>query len=146
MIIIPIKWLFHWEYTLFSDKPKLCHFSSLSMCFWGGKPPQPGHVMATAAQVTPSMSDVVGRERLGWPTTGLNKTNDSENQFPNYICIYIYTYTHIYIYTYTYIYIYIHMYIHIHNIYIYIYIYTYIYIYIYTYMYYMYCIIYIYLY
>ena len=22
MIIIPIKWLFHWEYTLFSDKPK----------------------------------------------------------------------------------------------------------------------------
>ena len=21
MIIIPIKWLFHWEYTLFSDKP-----------------------------------------------------------------------------------------------------------------------------
>ena len=23
MIIIPIKWLFHWEYTLFSDKPIL---------------------------------------------------------------------------------------------------------------------------
>jgi hypothetical protein len=22
MIIIPIKWLFHWEYTLLSDKPK----------------------------------------------------------------------------------------------------------------------------
>ena len=22
MIIIPIKWQFHWEYTLFSDKPK----------------------------------------------------------------------------------------------------------------------------
>ena len=22
MIIIPIKWLFHWEYTLFSDKPR----------------------------------------------------------------------------------------------------------------------------
>ena len=21
MIIIPIKWLFHWEYSLFSDKP-----------------------------------------------------------------------------------------------------------------------------
>ena len=21
VIIIPIKWLFHWEYTLFSDKP-----------------------------------------------------------------------------------------------------------------------------
>ena len=21
MIIIPIKWLFHWEYTIFSDKP-----------------------------------------------------------------------------------------------------------------------------
>ena len=24
MIIIPIKWLFHWEYTLFSDKPISC--------------------------------------------------------------------------------------------------------------------------
>ena len=24
MIIIPIKWLFHWEYTLFSDKP-ICY-------------------------------------------------------------------------------------------------------------------------
>ena len=23
LIIIPIKWLFHWEYTLFSDKPKM---------------------------------------------------------------------------------------------------------------------------
>ena len=23
LIIIPIKWLFHWEYTLFSDKPIL---------------------------------------------------------------------------------------------------------------------------
>ena len=22
LILIPIKWLFHWEYTLFSDKPK----------------------------------------------------------------------------------------------------------------------------
>ena len=22
LIIIPIKWLFHWEYTIFSDKPK----------------------------------------------------------------------------------------------------------------------------
>ena len=26
MIIIPIKWLFHWEYTLFSDKPILLPF------------------------------------------------------------------------------------------------------------------------
>ena len=26
MIIIPIKWLFHWEYTLFSDKPKFPNF------------------------------------------------------------------------------------------------------------------------
>ena len=26
LIIIPIKWLFHWEYTLFSDKPS-CLFS-----------------------------------------------------------------------------------------------------------------------
>ena len=26
LIIIPIKWLFHWEYTLFSDKPKWVRF------------------------------------------------------------------------------------------------------------------------
>ena len=25
LIIIPIKWLFHWEYTLFSDKPTYWH-------------------------------------------------------------------------------------------------------------------------
>ena len=33
MIIIPIKWLFHWEYTLFSDKPM---FFSLKppICRW----------------------------------------------------------------------------------------------------------------
>ena len=24
LIIIPTKWLFHWEYTLFSDKPMFC--------------------------------------------------------------------------------------------------------------------------
>ena len=28
MIIIPIKWLFHWEYTLFSDKPIFLDFMS----------------------------------------------------------------------------------------------------------------------
>ena len=29
LIIIPIKWLFHWEYTLFSDKPLSCRCSFL---------------------------------------------------------------------------------------------------------------------
>ena len=28
LIIIPIKWLFHWEYTLFSDKPIYSHNDS----------------------------------------------------------------------------------------------------------------------
>ena len=28
LIIIPIKWLFHWEYTLFSDKPTCLHNGS----------------------------------------------------------------------------------------------------------------------
>ena len=33
LIIIPIKWLFHWEYTLFSDIPIcLMHKSSFSPC------------------------------------------------------------------------------------------------------------------
>ena len=35
LIIIPIKWLFHWEYTLFSDKPiyiiGFCYSYSLNM-------------------------------------------------------------------------------------------------------------------
>jgi hypothetical protein len=29
LIIIPIKWLFHWEYTLFSDKPISAKLRSL---------------------------------------------------------------------------------------------------------------------
>ena len=31
LIIIPIKWLFHWEYTLFSDKP-ICRFLQDPKC------------------------------------------------------------------------------------------------------------------
>ena len=33
MIIIPIKWLFHWEYTLFSDKP-ICSVSVFTSFFF----------------------------------------------------------------------------------------------------------------
>ena len=29
LIIIPIKWLFHWEYTLFSDKPRCGYHENL---------------------------------------------------------------------------------------------------------------------
>ena len=32
LIIIPIKWLFHWEYTLFSDKPIYFHEKNLQIC------------------------------------------------------------------------------------------------------------------
>ena len=35
MIIIPIKWLYHWEYTLFSDKPKCCCWEGV--CDWGAR-------------------------------------------------------------------------------------------------------------
>jgi hypothetical protein len=34
LIIIPIKWLFHWEYTLFSDKPILAIRYLLAMAMW----------------------------------------------------------------------------------------------------------------
>ena len=34
MIIIPIKWLFHWEYTLFSDKPIWFFFGGI-IAFFG---------------------------------------------------------------------------------------------------------------
>jgi hypothetical protein len=34
LIIIPIKWLFHWEYTLFSDKPICCKYVT-GECLWG---------------------------------------------------------------------------------------------------------------
>ena len=33
MIIIPIKWLFQWEYTLFSDKRKWAAFKGLPTCW-----------------------------------------------------------------------------------------------------------------
>ena len=33
MIIIPIKWLFVWEYTLFSDKP-ICEITILTSLFF----------------------------------------------------------------------------------------------------------------
>ena len=39
LIIIPIKWLFHWEYTLFSDKPKWC--LSDPECIHSASPIQP---------------------------------------------------------------------------------------------------------
>ena len=32
LIIIPIKWLFHWEYTLFSDIPMWCDEKPLKKC------------------------------------------------------------------------------------------------------------------
>ena len=32
LIIIPIKWLFHWEYTLFSDKPIYILYTYYSSC------------------------------------------------------------------------------------------------------------------
>ena len=32
MIIIPIKWLFHWEYTLFSDKSLSCQENQSTPC------------------------------------------------------------------------------------------------------------------
>ena len=32
LIIIPIKWLFHWEYTLFSDKPMYHDVYSIASC------------------------------------------------------------------------------------------------------------------
>ena len=34
LIIIPIKWLFHWEYTLFSDKPKRQTLLSAINIYW----------------------------------------------------------------------------------------------------------------
>ena len=38
LIIIPIKWLFHWEYTLFSDKPtSVGNIVPVSMVFSGRK-------------------------------------------------------------------------------------------------------------
>ena len=49
MIIIPIKWLFHWEYTLFSDKPR---YSSHSLIF---------HATATGTTALRSQGDDLSR-------------------------------------------------------------------------------------
>ena len=35
MTIIPIEWLFHWEYTLFSDKPIYMGFNFSPRCIGG---------------------------------------------------------------------------------------------------------------
>ena len=39
MILIPIKWLFHWEYTLFSDIPNCCE-AGITAVDWHTGPAQ----------------------------------------------------------------------------------------------------------
>ena len=54
LIIIPIKWLFHWEYTLFSDKP---------ICFCGV------YVVESSGRAqTPFVTELVG---IGSSSSGL---------------------------------------------------------------------------
>ena len=36
MILIPIKWLFHWEYTLFSDKPTCFQAAGWDLSLFAG--------------------------------------------------------------------------------------------------------------
>ena len=58
MIIIPIKWLFHWKYTLFSDKP-ICWSSTL----FYARPVAMCEVRAS----TSSLSDLRGSQFLRSP-------------------------------------------------------------------------------
>ena len=105
MIIIPINWLFHWEYTLFSDKPKWSIWK-LRNPFMAIQAISGGHVLLP--EKIPLPGDILAEQKNHFQNLGVFLLN---------IHIYILYIYSIYIY-----YIYIYMYIYIYISYIYIYI------------------------
>ena len=94
LIIISIKWLFHWEYTLFSDKPKWfqsveqCSFKMLQVLFFadvnrvfrGTIPPchHELHLASLGHLLVPSLGDSDSTVRWwqchsGWPGSEMRK-------------------------------------------------------------------------
>ena len=111
MIIIPIKWLFHWEDTLFSDKPMKdpCHHKLQIRILW------------------PAISARSTRKRRRYNIKQRHQKHDLQLPEAQKLklpwqaastCCMIYIYDHlcicIYIYTYICIYIYIHICIYIY--------------------------------
>ena len=115
LIIIPIKWLFHWEYTQ--------HFQTYPSIIF----------LPINLQTYPPVDQWLGKGlhsfSFGQPLCGLTRTfTQYRYLYPSaYLPIYLYTYLPTYTYTYNYIYIYMYIYMYI---YIYIYTYTYTYTYI----------------
>ena len=60
LIIIPIKWLFHWEYTLFSDKPTLYPQPLPNFWKFRSQSSVPGSVSLRASAVAPETSALQG--------------------------------------------------------------------------------------
>ena len=69
MIIIPIEWLFHWEYTLFSDKP-IYLFPALN---WHGTVSAPFQLALEAALEEEIKQHISSNNRNSWVST--NKTH-----------------------------------------------------------------------
>ena len=66
MIIIPIKWLFHWEYTLFSDKPIFLRFlGSITLLLGVGSSSVWSMAFSRMARCPPIRPSAAGTKRLG---------------------------------------------------------------------------------
>ena len=110
LIIIPIKWLFHWEYTLFSDNPICFLLSNQVSSKVGAKDAERGP--AVGLRPAEDLENVTGRN-----ATWMDRMDYMLDIQWGYIYIYVYIYIYIHLYTYIYIhsYIYIYMYIYTHT-------------------------------
>ena len=139
MIIIPIKWLFHWEYTLFSDKPHIFSlFGTVVFLFRGTIPTtvDPGKELASSTAVWHANAATQPvRECQGWGNTKTISYFLAARSHQIIASHWLYVqYIHIYIY----IFIYIHIYIYIHMKMVFLMILNNIYIYTHTYILYIY--------
>ena len=79
MIIIPTKWLFHWGYTPFSDKP-ICFNQKVEAASWNSSS-LPGSFLFQTADIRPDcptelLRDRASHERKGPQMTGSAQWDD----------------------------------------------------------------------
>ena len=132
------KWLFHWGYTPFSDKPISFQAKYISESFhrrrhsktWS-KPPQP--LPPNVAWPLDDWNSFMQCWERSLPGHKLTYTRYMRlihtYVYNTYVYIYIYTYIHVCIHDYEYVYIYIYIYIYIH-MYVYVCICVHMYMYI----------------
>ena len=143
LIIIPIKWLFHWEYTLFSDKP-IYNYTTCSLLLFIPHHPIWDRLFVALPQIsarrdltqtkpTGSICQIVwwlsnpnfhGMKKKvvakcmhgwmeGWKDGWMDGCMDGCISKCMYVCMYVCMYTYIYIYVYMYV-ICICIYIYMH--------------------------------